>query len=193
MTLFGIWIASLLPGLDGTHGLYLGGALAISSSAILLNGPAYPQFAGAKRPVHYLPGLAVSRESSTHRAHGRPGRRTTPLSLLLLIAPMLTMGIIGFRIHRVLEPSFSEPFIAEPAPAESDCGGSGHTFDEDAPAETGPDHLVLGVIERLGEQTELLQILEDKAASQREGNDAVAEKPPTHPAGICNEVKRPWQ
>lgn len=36
MILFGVWIASVLPGLDGSHGLYLGGALAISSSAILL-------------------------------------------------------------------------------------------------------------------------------------------------------------
>ena len=38
LTLFGVWIASTLPGLDGSHGLYLGGAIAISSSAILLKG-----------------------------------------------------------------------------------------------------------------------------------------------------------
>ena len=38
LTLFGVWIASMLPGLDGSHGLYLGGAIAISSSAILLKG-----------------------------------------------------------------------------------------------------------------------------------------------------------
>ena len=36
LTLFGVWIASLLPGLDQGHALYLGGAIAISSSAILL-------------------------------------------------------------------------------------------------------------------------------------------------------------
>ena len=36
LTLFGVWIASVLPGFDGIHGLYLGGAIAISSSAILL-------------------------------------------------------------------------------------------------------------------------------------------------------------
>ena len=36
LTLFGVWIASLLPGLDQSHALYLGGAIAISSSAILL-------------------------------------------------------------------------------------------------------------------------------------------------------------
>lgn len=38
LTLFGVWIASVLPGIDASHGLYLGGALAISSSAILLKG-----------------------------------------------------------------------------------------------------------------------------------------------------------
>ena len=38
LTLFGVWIASILPGFDGIHGLYLGGAIAISSSAILLKG-----------------------------------------------------------------------------------------------------------------------------------------------------------
>lgn len=36
MILFGVWIAGILPGLDDSHGIYLGGALAISSSAILL-------------------------------------------------------------------------------------------------------------------------------------------------------------
>ena len=36
LTLFGVWIASFLPGLDQSHALYLGGAIAISSSAILL-------------------------------------------------------------------------------------------------------------------------------------------------------------
>ena len=36
LTLFGIWVASILPGIDASHGLYLGGAMAISSSAILL-------------------------------------------------------------------------------------------------------------------------------------------------------------
>ena len=38
LTLFGVWIASILPGIDASHGLYLGGAIAISSSAILLKG-----------------------------------------------------------------------------------------------------------------------------------------------------------
>ena len=38
LTLLGVWIASLLPGIDGSLGLYLGGAIAISSSAILLKG-----------------------------------------------------------------------------------------------------------------------------------------------------------
>ena len=36
LTLFGVWIASILPGVNPSHGLYLGGAIAISSSAILL-------------------------------------------------------------------------------------------------------------------------------------------------------------
>lgn len=38
LTLFGVWLASILPGIDASHGLYLGGAIAISSSAILLKG-----------------------------------------------------------------------------------------------------------------------------------------------------------
>ena len=38
LTLLGVWIASILPGIDASHGLYLGGAMAISSSAILLKG-----------------------------------------------------------------------------------------------------------------------------------------------------------
>ena len=38
LTLFGVWTASLFPGIDSSYGLYLGGAIAISSSAILLKG-----------------------------------------------------------------------------------------------------------------------------------------------------------
>ena len=38
LTLLGVWIASIVPGIDPSHGLYLGGAMAISSSAILLKG-----------------------------------------------------------------------------------------------------------------------------------------------------------
>ena len=38
LTLLGVWIASILPNIDQSHGLYLGGAIAISSSAILLKG-----------------------------------------------------------------------------------------------------------------------------------------------------------
>ena len=38
LTLLGIWVASILPGIDASLAPYLGGALAISSSAILLKG-----------------------------------------------------------------------------------------------------------------------------------------------------------
>ena len=38
LTLLGVWIASILPNIDQSHGLYLGGAIAINSSAILLKG-----------------------------------------------------------------------------------------------------------------------------------------------------------
>ncbi len=38
LTLFGVWTASIFPGIDSSYGLYLGGAIAISSSAILLKG-----------------------------------------------------------------------------------------------------------------------------------------------------------
>ena len=38
-TLFGVGIASVIPGIDPSHGLDLGGAMAISRAAILLKGP----------------------------------------------------------------------------------------------------------------------------------------------------------
>ena len=38
LTLFGVWTASIFPGIDSSHGIFLGGAIAISSSAILLKG-----------------------------------------------------------------------------------------------------------------------------------------------------------
>ena len=38
LTLLGIWVVSILPGIDASLAPYLGGALAISSSAILLKG-----------------------------------------------------------------------------------------------------------------------------------------------------------
>ena len=33
------------------------------------------------------------------------GSLSAPLSILLLVAPALAMGIISFRVHRVLEPA----------------------------------------------------------------------------------------
>ena len=38
LTLLGVWVATILPGIDSSLALYLGGAMAISSSAILLKG-----------------------------------------------------------------------------------------------------------------------------------------------------------
>ncbi len=104
------------------------------------------------------------------------GGLTTPLSLVLLVAPMLGMGIISFRVHRVLEPAFSDTFIAEAESTPDADEGSGQAAAEGAAPKTGEDPLVLGVIERLGEQAELLQMLEDKAATQREDSESPTEE-----------------
>ena len=57
------------------------------------------------------------------------GSLFAPLSLVLLIAPALAMGIISFRVHRVLEPAFSDTFIAE--------DGAPELHAESSPEETG--------------------------------------------------------
>ena len=58
------------------------------------------------------------------------GSLFAPLSLLLLIAPALAMGIISFRVHRVLQPAFSDTFIAE--------DGAPELHAESSPEETDP-------------------------------------------------------
>ena len=42
------------------------------------------------------------------------GSLNTPLSVLLLVAPMVAVGIFSFRVHRVLEPAFNETFLDNP-------------------------------------------------------------------------------
>ena len=58
------------------------------------------------------------------------GTLFAPLSLVLLIAPALAMGIISFRVHRVLQPVFSDTFIAE--------DGAPELHVESSPEETDP-------------------------------------------------------
>ena len=41
------------------------------------------------------------------------GSLSAPLSIVLLVAPALAMGIISFRVHRVLEPVFHDTFTSE--------------------------------------------------------------------------------
>ena len=59
------------------------------------------------------------------------GSLFAPLSLVLLIAPALAMGIISFRVHRVLQPAFSDTFIAEDGTPERPSGSSTDEIDPD--------------------------------------------------------------
>ena len=112
------------------------------------------------------------------------GSLSAPLSILLLVAPALAMGIISFRVHRVLEPAFHDTFTSEaghlpgmthwsndairPGDPESP-NGLPHRPVAPSPS-TGsagarrPDLLVAAAIEHLDEQDELWQLLEERIA-----------------------------
>ena len=62
------------------------------------------------------------------------GSLSTPLSLLLLIAPALMVGIFSFRIHRILEPAFSDTFIPEAEVTGTDVPGIEPVDTEPPPA-----------------------------------------------------------
>ena len=106
------------------------------------------------------------------------GSLNTPLSVLLLVAPMVAVGIFSFRVHRVLEPAFNETFLdnpdAESRKDEEDyiiAVATDSIHDE-------ADPLVLNVIGRLNEQGELIQLLEEKVARQPEENVSGSEDQP---------------
>ena len=129
------------------------------------------------------------------------GNLSASLSLLLLLGPAVAMGMISFRVHRVLEPAFSDTFTddsvsPEPHPAD-DLEHTGSTYssdsiDVDCPVpEPGPqqstgqsalaphrslhDPLVVAAMEHLEEQDELWQLLEERIARMHETGDAPPE------------------
>ncbi len=128
------------------------------------------------------------------------GTLSAPLSLLLLIAPALAMGIISFRVHRVLEPAFSDTFIAEDVAPElhaesspKEIGPVGVESDDEsdvespdaqqdsaqqdsdqptpAPRRRLDDPLVVAAIEHLEEHDELWQLLEERISRMGEGGE----------------------
>ena len=110
------------------------------------------------------------------------GSLSTPLSVLLLIAPALAVGIISFRVHGVLEPAFRETFTSPTVPPGGSAPASDISAAED-PAQTSaaPDALVVDIIERLGGEDQLWQLLESRIASTQESEDAPAENAPASP------------
>lgn len=126
------------------------------------------------------------------------GSLSAPLSLLLLLAPALAMGIISFKVYRVLEPAFSDTFIAESVRPERRSTSSpedADSIDVESPAPQPDPHqasaqpasasrrrlddpLVAAAIEHLEEQDELWQLLEERIARMHETGDA---PPHNHP------------
>ena len=125
------------------------------------------------------------------------GSVSAPLSLLLLLAPALAMGIISFKVYRVLEPAFSDTFIAEPVaperrPASSPEDTGPTDIESPAPQPDSPqpapvsrrrldDPLVAAAIEHLEEQDELWQMLEERIARMRETGEAHSDSHPNAP------------
>ncbi len=118
------------------------------------------------------------------------GSATAPLSILLLLAPALAMAIIGFRVHRVLEPAFHDTF-ASPLDVYSrhHYGGgddmelidvesparppslSGEPIDGfGSPTERRADLLLAAAVEHLDEHDELWQLLEERIEAMTERN-----------------------
>lgn len=69
------------------------------------------------------------------------GSLSVPLSLILLVAPALAVGVFSFRLHLILEPAFRDTFIAEPAsPRRTSNASSQGTADvEPASADAHPE------------------------------------------------------
>ena len=95
------------------------------------------------------------------------GSLTTLLSVILLVAPMVAVGIFSFKVHRVLEPAFNETFLEDPdAEARNVEEHYIIAAATDSIQDEG-DPLVVNVIDRLNEQGELIQLLEGKVARQQ--------------------------
>ena len=124
------------------------------------------------------------------------GSLSAPLSALFALAPAALMGFIAFRVHRVLEPAFSNIFpspssaethaqpqydfndhmeietaAAEPAPQPVRSARPHSQTSDDAPRRS-PYVLVATAIEHLDEEDELWQLLEERIALLQEGGDA---------------------
>ena len=116
------------------------------------------------------------------------GSLSAPLSILLLLAPALAMGIISFRVHRVLEPAFHDTFLSQasgqgffphlshddlahvdpeiPTLTQHIHGGAVHEGLADS--HRRPELLVAEAIEHLDEQDELWLLLEERIALLQE-------------------------
>ena len=127
------------------------------------------------------------------------GSLSAPLSALFVLAPAATMGFIAFRVHRVLEPAFSNLFpspaeaethaqpqyefndhmetagaIEEPAntpPVARPAQAQPQPLTSDAPRRS-PYVLVATAIEHLDEEDELWQLLEERIALIQENGEA---------------------
>ena len=101
------------------------------------------------------------------------GGLSIPLSLALLVGPTAAMVIVGFRLHRVLEPAFQETFSAEDDAEAEDARDVETAVEELTLPDQDREPLVVEVIEQLGSQGEVLQILE-RGSSQANASDETA-------------------
>ena len=110
------------------------------------------------------------------------GNLSTPLSLLLLLAPALAMGIISFRVHGVLEPAFHETFTSQTASEgeTSDAAGVAEVKSP-APVTEAEEALVVDIVERLEEEHPIWRLLESRIAFTQESGDAPPEDRPNSP------------
>ena len=116
------------------------------------------------------------------------GSLSTPLSLLLLLAPALAVGIISFRIHGVLEPAFNETFMAENAPTDEAPATTAVAAEVESPAPPPEEQsLMNGVIERLGGENALWRLLQSRIAASGETKDTTQEGRPSTPGSEDQE------
>ena len=106
------------------------------------------------------------------------GSLTTPLSVLLLVAPMVAVGIFSFKAHRVLEPAFNETFLEDPDAEARNVEEHYIITAATDSIQDDEDPLVVNVIDRLNEQGELIQLLEGRVARQQGESVASSEDQP---------------
>ena len=106
------------------------------------------------------------------------GSLTTPLSVLLLVAPMVAVGIFSFKVHRVLEPAFNETFLEDPDAEARNVEEHYIITAATDSIQDDEDPLVVNVIDRLNEQGELIQLLEGRVARQQGESVASSEDQP---------------